>query len=217
MSFESWLYLGLVCLLGASSPGPSLLLILRYSFSDGRSAGIRSAIGHGLGVFIYALASASGLSFILKSNQFLFNLIQICGALFLIWVGYSTIKSVFSTQKHKIFEKDKSKEHKNIFASNHFRDGFIIAILNPKIFAFFSSLFSQFLQSGQSFSLHFYMACLAGFIDLIVYVVIVIVVTIKYFRDAYENYNRLILLSFGMLLILLGFSLIIVQYIETSI
>jgi len=53
---------------------------------------------------------------------------------------------------------------------------------------------------------------LAGFIDLIVYVLIVVIVTISYFREVYENYNKLILVSFGGLLILLGFSIIIVQY-----
>ena len=70
MPFESWLYLCLVCLLGASSPGPSLLLILKHSFADGRRAGIRASVGHGLGVFIYALVSASGLSLILIPTRF---------------------------------------------------------------------------------------------------------------------------------------------------
>jgi len=212
MSFESWLYLGLVCLLGASSPGPSLLLILRHSFADGRRAGIRASFGHGLGIFIYALASASGLSIILRTNPYFFSIIQICGALFLIWVGYSTISSAINTRTQEIFQENTSKFDKNLMNSSHFRDGFIIAILNPKILAFFSSLFSQFLESGQEFLLHFYMACLAGFIDLIVYVLIVVIVTISYFREVYENYNKLILVSFGGLLILLGFSIIIVQY-----
>ena len=65
MSIESWFYLVLICLMGASSPGPSLLVILRYAVADGRSAGINAAVGHGIGIFIYALVSAMGLSFIL--------------------------------------------------------------------------------------------------------------------------------------------------------
>ncbi len=51
--------------MGASSPGPSLIVILRHAVADGRSAGINAAVGHGLGIFIYALVSAIGLSFIL--------------------------------------------------------------------------------------------------------------------------------------------------------
>ena len=50
--------------MGASSPGPSLIVILRHAVADGRSAGINAAVGHGLGIFIYALVSAIGLSFI---------------------------------------------------------------------------------------------------------------------------------------------------------
>ena len=212
MPFESWLYLCLICLLGASSPGPSLLVIIKHSVADGRRAGIRASVGHGIGVFIYALASASGLSFILDTNPFLFSIIQILGALFLIWIGFSTIMASLTAKGESILKEESYVPQKNILISNHFRDGFIIAILNPKILAFFSSLFSQFLKAGQGFDIHFYMACLAGFIDLVVYLVIVVIVTINYFRELYESYNKFILICFGGLLIILGFSIIIVQY-----
>ena len=39
--------------MGASSPGPSLIVILRHAVADGRSAGINAAVGHGLGTVSY--------------------------------------------------------------------------------------------------------------------------------------------------------------------
>lgn len=212
MPFESWLYLCLICLLGASSPGPSLLVIIKHSVADGRRAGIRASVGHGIGVFIYALASASGLSFILDTNPFLFSIIQILGALFLIWIGISTVMASLKAKRESILQKESDAQQKAVLISNHFRDGFIIAIFNPKILVFFSSLFSQFLKSGQEFDIHFYMACLAGAIDLVVYLVIVAIITINYFRQLYESYTKFILICFGGLLIILGFSIIIVHY-----
>ena len=74
--------------MGASSPGPSLIVILRHAVADGRSAGINAAAGHGLGIFIYALVSAIGLSFILFSSPKIFSFVQILGALFLLWIGF---------------------------------------------------------------------------------------------------------------------------------
>ena len=106
MPFESWLYLCLICLLGASSPGPSLLVIIKHSVADGRRAGIRASVGHGIGVFIYALASASGLSFILDTNPFLFSIIQILGALFLIWIGFSTVMASLKAKRESILQKE---------------------------------------------------------------------------------------------------------------
>ena len=63
MGLADWLSLISICLLGALSPGPSLMVILACTAENGRKAGVLASIGHGLGVFIYALAAASGLSY----------------------------------------------------------------------------------------------------------------------------------------------------------
>ena len=163
--------------MGASSPGPSLIVILRHAVADGRSAGIYAAVGHGLGIFIYALVSAIGLSFILISSPKIFSFVQILGALFLLWIGFQILRGGLSKKDLSNFGEYKTPSSGTTL--NHFRDGFGIAILNPKILAFFSSLFSQFLSPEQNFSIHIFMAIIAGFIDVSVYVIIVFLVTLK--------------------------------------
>ena len=210
MSIESWFYLVLICLMGASSPGPSLLVILRYAVADGRNAGINAAIGHGIGIFIYALVSAMGLSFILISSPKIFSIIQILGAIFLMWIGFQVLRGVLS--KRDVQNLEEYTNSSGGTALNHFRDGFGIAILNPKILAFFSSLFSQFLSPEQTFSIHMSMAIIAGFIDVSVYVVIVFLVTLKSLLKFYREKIFLFEIAFGFLLILLGFSIFIVNF-----
>lgn len=210
MSIESWFYLVLICLMGASSPGPSLLVILRYAVADGRNAGINAAVGHGIGIFIYALVSAVGLSFILINSPKIFSVVQILGAIFLLWIGFQVLRSAMSKKDLPNLERYKiSSEGATL---NHFRDGFGIAILNPKILAFFSSLFSQFLSADQTFSVHILMAIVAGFIDVIVYVIIVFLVTLKSLLKLYREKIFLLEISFGVLLILLGFSIFVVHF-----
>ena len=210
MSIESWFYLILICLMGASSPGPSLIVILRYAVADGRHAGINAAVGHGIGIFIYALVSAIGLSFILTSSPKIFSLIQILGGIFLLWIGFQVLREGISKRDLPDFGGDKTSTERT--SLNHFRDGLGIAILNPKILAFFSSLFSQFLSAEQTFSVHMLMAIIAGFIDVSVYVIIVFLVTINRLLEFYRKKIFIFEIAFGLCLILLGFSIFVVNF-----
>ena len=200
--------------MGAASPGPSLIVILRHAVTDGRSAGVYAAAGHGLGIFIYALVSAIGLSFILISFPKIFLFVQILGALFLLWIGFQILREGLSKKDLSNLGEYKAKSAGTTL--NHFRDGFGIAILNPKILAFFSSLFSQFLSPEQSLSIHVLMAIIAGFIDVSVYVIIVFLVTLKSLLKLYRERIFLLEVAFGLLLILLGFSIFVVNFKDTN-
>jgi len=201
MLFQDWLSLAAICILGAFSPGPSLMVILSITASNGRKAGFFSSFGHGLGVFIYALLSATGLSIILNAYSQLLILVQFLGALFLLYIGIRTIRSLFLTTA------DSSKVSSKNMMPNRFIDGFLIAIFNPKIAAFFLSLFSQFLIVGQTFIIHLGMALLAGTIDTIAYLAMVTLASTSIMLKFLSTYKKSVEASFGLLLIMLSISL----------
>ena len=201
MLFQDWLSLAAICILGAFSPGPSLMVILSITASNGRKAGFFSSFGHGLGVFIYALLSATGLSIILNAYSQLLILVQFLGALFLLYIGIRTIRSLFLTTA------DSSKVSSKNMMPNRFIDGFLIAIFNPKIAAFFLSLFSQFLIVGQTFIIHLGMALLAGTIDTIAYLAMVTLASTSTMLKFLSTYKKSVEASFGLLLIMLSISL----------
>ena len=201
MIFQDWLSLAAICILGAFSPGPSLMVILSITASNGRKAGFLSSFGHGLGVFIYALLSATGLSIILNTYSQLLILVQFLGALFLLYIGIRTIRSLFLTTA------DSSKVLSKNMIPNRFIDGFLIAIFNPKIAAFFLSLFSQFLIVGQTFVIHLGMALLAGTIDTIAYLAMVTLASTSIMLKFLSTYKKSVEASFGLLLIMLSISL----------
>jgi len=201
MLFQDWLSLAAICILGAFSPGPSLMVILSITASNGRKAGFFSSFGHGLGVFIYALLSATGLSIILNAYSQLLILVQFLGALFLLYIGIRTIRSLFLTTA------DSSKVSSKNMMPNRFIDGFLIAIFNPKIAAFFLSLFSQFLIVGQTFVIHLGMALLAGTIDTIAYLAMVTLASTSIMLKFLSTYKKSVEASFGLLLIMLSISL----------
>ena len=77
--------------MGAISPGPSLIVVLRNTISGGKRQGVMTALGHGIGLGIYAFIAVMGLSSLLIANENIFNLLQWSGILFLIWLAYNMI------------------------------------------------------------------------------------------------------------------------------
>ena len=91
--------------------------------------------------------------------------------------------------------------------NSRFIEGFLVAILNPKIAVFFISLFSQFLVPGQSIAVHSVMALMAGGIDTFVYCGIVFLASTKKVSELLTIYQREVGILFGILLGFLALSL----------
>ena len=141
MTFFLWSQFAIVCLLGAMSPGPSLALIIRNSIKFNRMSGIIASIAHGLGICLYATVTVIVLEFILKNSEIIFFVIQICGSLFLIILGLTFV-----------FKKNNENQNDTYqIYSNSFTQGFIIAIINPKILIWFIAIYSQFIDINAGF------------------------------------------------------------------
>ena len=179
-------------------------LFLAVSRLHGRKGGYAAAIGHGLGVFFYALIAAASLSYILKQHASLFQAVETAGALMLVWIGG---RLLMSTRRRG---QDQPPAAPSLALSQSFRHGFAIAVFNPKIAAFFASLFSQYLAEGQSTGLHLAMASLAGGIDMVVYLMVVLLATTQLAARIFTKFAGLNDLIFGS--ILLGFgNILLVQ------
>ena len=76
MSTFLWIQLIVTCFLGAVSPGPSLLLIVKNSISYGKTNGIITGIAHGLGIFIYAILTILGIAFLYTKYPILIKIIR---------------------------------------------------------------------------------------------------------------------------------------------
>ena len=68
MDFNSLIGLSLICAAGAVSPGPSLAVVVRNTISGGKTQGVLTGIGHGIGLGSYAFIAITGLSTIILTN-----------------------------------------------------------------------------------------------------------------------------------------------------
>ena len=205
MSGSDWLTLFSICLMGAYSPGPSQAMILSCVAHHGKAAGMRSAIGHGFGVLLYAFASSTGLSVLMLTHERLFAYAQMAGSGLLLYIAFGLFRAAMRPA-HTPADSPENASATILLTS--FRDGFLIAIFNPKIAVFFLSLFSQFLGPEQTVTTHILMGLLAGGIDTFAYVTIVMLASLPVVTEFLTRYERSRNLLFAGLLSILALSML---------
>ena len=166
-----WATVFTACLFGAMSPGPSLAVVINHTLATGRLAGSYAAISHGIGIGIYAMITAFGLSAVIEQNPVIFETTQFLGSLFLLYLG---VKLIFASKKIEEIGLASVPSSSNMLA---IRDGLGIALINPKILLFFTALFSQFVQIESSFVDKIILAIIAGGVDTLWYLLVVTIVS----------------------------------------
>ena len=209
MGNSAWLSLALVFIVGAASPGPSLLVIIYITRQSGKLSGMAGAFGHGIGIFIYAFAAATGIAILAQMLPTLFVFIQSMGALFLVWLAARLIIPKTNTFKNTTNIKTAS-------LSCSFINGLLIAILNPKVAIFFASIFSTFINSSQSLKLHLEIAALAGIIDTIIYVTYVFLLSTKVTQRIFNQSNPILNILLASFFLILALVIMLEVYQEIS-
>ena len=198
MSLFVWFQFAIVCTIGAMSPGPSLAVVIRNNINYNRIAGIMTSIGHGLGIGVYATLAVLGLGFILQTNQTLFWLIQILGLIFLFFIGL-----LFIFQKQS---EEKNNDDQNQL--NSFLQGFVIAIINPKILIWFTAIYSQFISIEASIVFNLILILTASIIDAIWYIIVSLVITGYGVKNFLIDKEKIIQKITGSILLIIAISLL---------
>jgi threonine/homoserine/homoserine lactone efflux protein len=73
-------------------PGPAVLYVTSRSIGLGRSAGLVSALGIGVGTLVHVAAAAVGLSALLMSSAAAFSVVKYLGAAYLIYLGVQKLR-----------------------------------------------------------------------------------------------------------------------------
>lgn len=138
MTFEIWLTFVAASFALLLIPGPTVLLVLSYALSKGRSVAVASAAGVALGDLVAMSASLAGLGALVLASATLFTALKWVGAAYLVWLGFKLIRSAPS-------EGLSVPTADNITASRVFGHTAAVTALNPKSIAFFIAFVPQFL------------------------------------------------------------------------
>ena len=73
MALETFFQLCIVCLVGAMSPGPSMVVVLNNAIFKSKFHGFLTSIGHGIGITFYSFSAVIGLGYLMNKFFFFFE------------------------------------------------------------------------------------------------------------------------------------------------
>lgn len=126
-------------------PGPTVLLVLSYALSKGRSVAVASAVGVATGDLVAMSASLAGLGALVLTSAKLFVLLKWVGAAYLVWLGIRLLRSAPS---HGLSVTGANGG--NVTAGGVYAHAAAVTALNPKSIAFFIAFVPQFLRQDSS-------------------------------------------------------------------
>jgi threonine/homoserine/homoserine lactone efflux protein len=127
----------------ALTPGPAVVYIVARTLAQGRASGLASAVGVALGNFGNALGATFGLALLFAVSSAAFTAVKLAGAVYLVWMGLAMWREAgryaATTQALPSVPRRRTAQV--------FRDGFAVALLNPKTALFFAAFLPQFISA----------------------------------------------------------------------
>ena len=200
MTFLLFIQIAFVCLLGAMSPGPSMMVVINNAIFKNKFNGILTAIGHGFGIGVYALFAVVGVGLIIKTNIIIFNSLKFLSIIFLFYLGIRALVKIDRIE----FDRNNIKS-----GMRSFFQGLSISILNPKIFIWFIAIYSQFMSLDNTYFFNISLVLIASIVDTLWYLLLVNLVTFHSVLELIKNKSYLMQKIVGFLFIIISMILLI--------
>jgi threonine/homoserine/homoserine lactone efflux protein len=126
----------------AITPGPAVVYLLTRTLAHGRRAGFASLAGVALGNLGNAIGASLGLAALFAVSALAFTAVKLAGAAYLVYLGIQALRSRPAGPVGMVAVPPS--------AGAVFRDGFLVALLNPKTALFFAAFLPQFIDAAGS-------------------------------------------------------------------
>jgi threonine/homoserine/homoserine lactone efflux protein len=126
--------------IGAMSPGPSFLVVVRASAAHSRRDGLASALGMGCGGIVFAGLALAGVQALLFQVSWLYVVLKLAGGAYLVHLGWR----IWSGARVPL-----SQSGDDVQPAGGWRRSFAVAfatqLSNPKTALWYASVFAAFL------------------------------------------------------------------------
>lgn len=140
-SAETFALFALAALALLVVPGPAVLYIVARSVDQGRTAGLVSTAGVGVGSLVHVGAAALGISAVLAASAAAFTVVKLVGAGYLIVMGMRRIL------RPEALAAASGREERSL--RRVFSQGVMVNVLNPKTAVFFLTFLPQFVDPAR--------------------------------------------------------------------
>jgi threonine/homoserine/homoserine lactone efflux protein len=143
-SYELLITFFITTVVFAYIPGPAMLYAAAQTMARGRASGLMSVLGIHVGCYVHIIAAAAGMSVLFQAVPWLYMVVKLCGAAYLIWLGFSMLRTKVAGGEVNLAIAPKS-------AKRAFFDSIIVDVLNPKTALFFLAFLPQFVDPAAAF------------------------------------------------------------------
>jgi threonine/homoserine/homoserine lactone efflux protein len=133
-------FLGVMAVM-AVTPGPANLFSIATGMERGKAAVLLAVAGMNVATLVWFGAAALGLGALVSAFPDAFRLIAIAGALYVAWLGVSSIRSALKPAPLEVETGGRTELRRPAFV-----DGFLVQIANPKAVLFFTAVLPPFVD-----------------------------------------------------------------------
>ncbi len=181
------------------SPGPDFAMILKQSITYGKRSSIFASIGIGLGISVHVIYTILGIGLIISKSIVLFNIIKYMGAVYLVYLGYMSLKS-----RGMKLENGNVYNQKCMSDLKSFGVGFLTNALNPKATLFFLSIFTVVVSIDTPMYIQAFYGIFCIFATMVWFTVISLILSHRKVRDFFNSFGVWFDRVVGVVLISLG-------------
>lgn len=125
------------------APGPDMVMVIRNTVVNGKSAGYKTALGILAGNLVHITYCVVGIGWLISKSVVAFSILKYAGAAYLVYLGVASFR-----RKDTILNT--TSVDKRQLTRRWFAQGFINNILNPKGTLFFLGVFTAVITPDTS-------------------------------------------------------------------
>lgn len=133
-----------ILLVGASSPGPSVAMLIGIATSEGRAPALLATLGIALGSVTINILTMLGVGLILSQVAWGVSAMRINGSAYLLWLAYGAFKKMLHPP---LFQSVATSQRTPL---KYFLVGYLLQVTNPKAIAFWVAIASIGATDGGS-------------------------------------------------------------------
>jgi threonine/homoserine/homoserine lactone efflux protein len=127
------------------TPGATTAVVVRNALDAGWRGGLATAVGAALGNSTHAVLAGAGVAVALARSPRVFVVVQVVGALYLLWLGFSSIRRVVTG--HAVPMASTLVAARATASPHHaVREGLTVNLLNPSIATFYLVVVPSFVR-----------------------------------------------------------------------
>jgi len=190
-----------VLIVGASSPGPSVAMLIGIATGQGRAPALIATLGIALGSVTINILTLMGVGLILSQAAWMMSLLRGVGAAYLLFLAYCAFRKAANPP-----ELQSGASYGNT-PFRLFMSGYLLQVTNPKTISFWLAIASIGAVDGAAIGIVLLFIIGAFMISFVCHGAWVVVLSVSHIRALYHSWQRWIEVALGSLFGLVAYKL----------